>query len=56
MLIRYEYGGWCEADAERFRYIVEQYPTSLKERRRTAYLDRLCREFSHLSRQQLVRQ
>lgn len=42
-------------DAERFGYIMEQYPTSLRGRRRTAYLDRLAREFPQYTRQQLVR-
>jgi hypothetical protein len=34
--------------------VVQQYPTSLIGRRRTAYMDRLVREFPHISRKSLV--
>ena len=47
-------GGWLEEDAEKFGYIMEQYPSSLKGQRRQAYLDRLAREFPHYTRQQLA--
>lgn len=48
-------GGWPEEHCDKFSHIMDQYPPSLGSRRRTAYLDRLAREFPQYTRQHLVR-
>ena len=47
-------GGWSLRDGERFRHVVRQYPSSLRKRR-TLLIDRLTREFPHLTRSDIVR-
>lgn len=40
-------------DAERFAFILEQYPSSLSNRR-AVYIDRLLRELPHKTRTEIV--